>query len=769
MATAHIFTYLFKYVLKGDDRNRAQVVVDGQQCNGRQGDANSSTHNRDEARNEIYEWRDMRETCAPQAYWRACEYISYGQEPPCEKLSVHAPRQRSEVDKGFSNLEKYHQRPELSSLKNVTFEEWEQYWEVGKTAPKACEARRPDDPDCLVHYARDANAKDRVRAVYELICTDDRGGRNASETYYCYPRLAESQRLVRLQRVPRTSGHAFYLRMLAKHVPARSFDEWLTVGDDKKATFEESCRARGFLNEDTEARAILREAVEEGDAPVQVRSLFAMLTSEGYPTAAILKDPELYDDTHSLFEYMKRDFVQQDRSSADAANLCLLDLDLRLNHMGKSMDLFFDAAWCPKETKTEVDRMRLKYSDAAEQRAICERFPLDSIPGCVEQSAIRNWCLSGNVRDAGFRREAGVEVAFAQGEAGTGKTQLANHTLAAVRAEGAIALVTAATNLAATLFEGGWSLHALAKIPIEKDRNGNLFIKMVRQGGAMTPQRLALLQECALLVVDEGPCLDKAVLEALLDFLREQGCTMRVLICGDLRQIPPVVAGGSRQQIVEASIVSSHEFSRMRKFRLTTQYRAAADDAWAADVRALGDGTATTLPKHRDADMAKGVSVVPMPLVTTLFHQANAEYRKAAVEWLFGRDADGRLDVGTGQKAIICMKNTAVNEWNEYVSALLAAESNATSREYVGWHELDCTEGLDAGDGTKQTTAIGRVRLFSHVHVVYRVCSPCVRSRDGERHGPRRDGPDRPRRRLGAARQGDGACRRRDAPAQDAR
>merc|ERR1719198_1642362 len=44
------------------------------------------------------------------------------------------------------------------------------------------------------------------------------------------------------------------------------------------------------------------------------------------------------------------------------------------------------------------------------------------------------------------------------------------------------------------------------------------------------------------------------------------------------------------------------------------------------------------------------------------------------------------------------MKNSAVNDWNEYVSSLLAAESNATSREYVGWHELDSKEGLDAGD-----------------------------------------------------------------------
>ena len=227
IATAHIFTYLFKYVLKGEDRNRAQIVVDSQQPRGEPGDANSSTHNRSQTRNEIYEWRDMRETCAPQAYWRACEYVSYGQEPPCEKLTVHPPRERTERDKGFSDLEKYLHRPKLEKFENMLFEEWEATWEVGKTPPKEHRPPSARDPDCLLHYARDPRAEDGTRPVYTLRCADARGGANAHETYCCYPRLADSDRLVRLQRVPRTAGHAFYLRMLAKHVPARTFDDWL--------------------------------------------------------------------------------------------------------------------------------------------------------------------------------------------------------------------------------------------------------------------------------------------------------------------------------------------------------------------------------------------------------------------------------------------------------------------------------------------------------------------------------------------------------------
>ena len=179
-----------------------------------------------------------------------------------------------------------------------------------------------------------------------------------------------------------------------------------------------------------------------------------------------------------------------------------------------------------------------------------------------------------------------------------------------MRAVGQVALVSAATNLAATLFEDGWSLHALAKIPVEHDTDGNLFIKLTREGGKMTVQRLQLLLACALLIVDEGPCLDKAVLEALIAFLREKGWTGRLLIMGDLQQIPPVIVKGSRKQIVEASIVSSREFPAMRKFRLTKQYRAAEDEPWAASVRGLGDGSAPSLADHPGADAAKGISMV---------------------------------------------------------------------------------------------------------------------------------------------------------------
>ena len=57
----------------------------------------------------------------------------------------------------------------------------------------------------------------------------------------------------------------------------------------------------------------------------------------------------------------------------------------------------------------------------------------------------------------------------------------------------------------------------------------------------------------ALVVVDEGPSLAKSVLEALIDFLVEHGVRTRLLIVGDVQQIPPIY-GNSREETVEASI-----------------------------------------------------------------------------------------------------------------------------------------------------------------------------------------------------------------------
>ena len=50
--------------MKGPDRNRIQLVVDGAARRGEQGGADSSTHRRSEKPDEIAQWRNATETGA---------------------------------------------------------------------------------------------------------------------------------------------------------------------------------------------------------------------------------------------------------------------------------------------------------------------------------------------------------------------------------------------------------------------------------------------------------------------------------------------------------------------------------------------------------------------------------------------------------------------------------------------------------------------------------------------------------------------------------
>ena len=132
---------------------------------------------------------------------------------------------------------------------------------------------------------------------------------------------------------------------------------------------------------------------------------------------------------------------------------------------------------------------------------------------------------------------------FVQGKGGTGKTWLVKRILAEVRAREGLALVCAATGLAATLYFGGTTAHSLFKIPVEdeadrEDEEHELSCKLPEGS-----QRLELLQAANLIVWDEFPNNHRQSFEAV--YRGMQGFQGRILVaCGDFRQIPPVVPGG---------------------------------------------------------------------------------------------------------------------------------------------------------------------------------------------------------------------------------
>src|SRR3546814_10061032 len=63
-----------------------------------------------------------------------------------------------------------------------------------------------------------------------------------------------------------------------------------------------------------------------------------------------------------------------------------------------------------------------------------------------------------------------------------------------------------------------------------------------------------------------------------------------LVACGDFRQIPPVVAGGDKWDVVDASVRSSYLWRHFTICELTVAHRHAADPAYATFVQSLGEG-----------------------------------------------------------------------------------------------------------------------------------------------------------------------------------
>ncbi|XP_035832573.1 ATP-dependent DNA helicase PIF1-like [Helianthus annuus] len=169
-------------------------------------------------------------------------------------------------------------------------------------------------------------------------------------------------------------------------------------------------------------------------------------------------------------------------------------------------------------------------------------------------------------------------VVFVYGYGGTGKTYLWKTLCASIRSEGKIVLSVASSGIASLLLSGGRTAHSRFHIPINLDEDSFCFIKP-------DSDLARLLQETSLIIWDEAPMVHKHGFEALDRSLKDlfrsvSGASSelpfggKVIVFGeDFRQILPVVPGGSRQQIVNASLSSSYLWRTCKVLKLTKNLR----------------------------------------------------------------------------------------------------------------------------------------------------------------------------------------------------
>ncbi|XP_076895910.1 ATP-dependent DNA helicase RRM3-like [Bidens hawaiensis] len=160
-------------------------------------------------------------------------------------------------------------------------------------------------------------------------------------------------------------------------------------------------------------------------------------------------------------------------------------------------------------------------------------------------------------------------IFFVYGYGGTGKTFLWKTLSASIRSKRKIFLNVASSGIASLLLEGGRTVHSRFLIPINLTEDSTCSIKR-------NPDICNLINQTDLIIWDEAPMIHKHAFEALDRTLKDvikdgnrSNCEHPfggkvIVFGGDFRQILPVVQNGSRSDIVNASLSSSHIWTQCK-------------------------------------------------------------------------------------------------------------------------------------------------------------------------------------------------------------
>ncbi|XP_062210318.1 uncharacterized protein LOC133911879 isoform X1 [Phragmites australis] len=358
---------------------------------------------------------------------------------------------------------------------------------------------------------------------------------------------------------------------------AKSYKDIRTYQGIVYNTFKETCAARGLLGDDTEWLNAFNEAITWGSSP-QLRQLFV--------TMLLFCDVK---DEFSLFEkiwfYLGDDIQRRLKETLRNPNfslplpelkdMILDEISILLNKHGANIKDYNLPSKSEKTSQYFVNRLiddEMSYNLSElemESASLCSRLN----PEQMEAFQQIVHCASNEI--PGFF--------FVSGFGGTGKTFLWNAIVSFLRAKGRIVLTVASSGVAALLLPGGRTAHSRFKIPLNIDDDTVCDIKR----GTMLAE---LIHKTSLVIWDEALMTHRKCFETLDRTLRDiiggqdpkaQHLVFGgkvIVLGGDLRQILPVIEGGTRSQIVNASITNSPLWYHVTLLKLTTNMRLSSPD-----------------------------------------------------------------------------------------------------------------------------------------------------------------------------------------------
>ncbi|XP_020102972.1 uncharacterized protein LOC109720334 [Ananas comosus] len=635
---SRLIKYLFKYINKSPDRSA--VVIE-----------NNVTYDISNLRrqykhvDEIKQYLDCRYLSAYEAVWRLFEFDIHFRQPSVERLGVHLPMMNNVTYHGSQNLINVVNRP---NIEKTMFTEW---MHTNLAYDDARQLTYAEFPTQWVWHSTDKFWSRRKR------------GYHIGRIIYIHP----------------NAGELYFLRMLLNVVKGpRSYVEIRTVNGVTYDTFRSACDAFGLLGDDKEWREAFEEA-SHWSGSVELRQLFATLVI--YCEVA---DPlKLWDEFWTL---MADDILYRLKRALGVVNLQIPQIELQ-NHVLFELEVLFNKNNCSLSQYNLPIPNRSIFGEL-NNRLLAEELDynrdelLQEYIGLFgglnnEQRIVYNTVLAAVYQNTG-------DIIFVYGHGGTGKTYLWKTIITKLRSEGRIVLAVASSGIASLLLPGGRTAHSRFKIPIRVDDCSTCEIKK-------GTQLANLITQAALIIWDEAPMNHRNCFEALDKSLKDISETNGSSVCdklfggktvvfgGDFRQILPVIVGGTKQDILNASLPRSYIWSKCKVFRLTTNMRLlrgsmnntidtslAEFSQWVLDI---GDGKINSVK----LDGEEEPSWIKIP--DDMLIKASQNSIETIISEIYDNIGENYNNPDyLRDRAIITPRNESVDEVNNYVLSMVQTE-----------------------------------------------------------------------------------------------
>lgn len=553
---------------------------------------------------EVDSYLNCRYVGSVEAAWRIFEYEMHFQTHHVERLDLHLPGQQ---------VVYFREGAEEQVVANPRQTKLQAFFKLNQIDDSANNLLYLDIPQHYVWNDSDKKWTKRQRGGNKVI----------SRMYTVSPKNKE----------------LFHLRLLLLHVRGvKNFDDVKTFDGVTYHTFEEAAHARGIATNNQEWRTTLLEAATF-NTPNQLRQIFAVICALNSPTNAI-----------DLWEEFKPNICEDYLQSLEeeiAYNRGLIDIDdILITHNTSCIQIGL-----PAPTRQFQDEVEVNVIDELNKFNVMQQSANE------EQLSIINEIIT-----AVTSLEETNKVYCLTALGGCGKTFVQKAIMHKLRSLGLACFACAYSGIAASLLEGGRTIHNMFKLPVPINESSVSGIKI-------NSEEANRLKNCSLIIIDEISMCPLSALNTIDRLLRDIRPDrlkallfggVPVLMCGDFRQTLPVVPHSGRTITVENCVKNYHSWHLVKQLSLNRNMRALDSESdFAKFIKQLGDGNIAT-----HATLGLDVIQIPNEVVGT----------GSVIEFVYGNIKDMINNEDIIDRAILTPKNEDCIKLNNRITSTIPGE-----------------------------------------------------------------------------------------------